>query len=255
MMKTFKLTETFIVSIMMGFLLFAGTASAQTEVPWYTGYTATWPCPTAPLQGGTFVYPGSVSAFYCLDPNDFNTWVQYTIPVTTIRIQEICDQNGQHCKTVATGLGGGASNALTTPDGQTNVVSVNSSANVGVGTTNPQSKFAVNGTITAKEVKVTQSGWSDYVFAEDYRLLPLDELEAYVNKEKHLPDIPAAKEVEKDGLAIAETLSKQMQKIEELTLYLIQLKKNNEELTYYLRQLKKDNEELKKRVVTLEQEK
>jgi hypothetical protein len=162
------------------------------------------------------------------------------VTVPTIRIQQICDQNGQHCKAVSSGWGA-ASNVLTTPDGQTNVVSVNSSSNVGVGTTNPQSKFAVNGTITAKEVKVTQTGWSDYVFAEDYRLLPLDELEAYVGTEKHLPGIPAAKEVEEKGLAVADMLTKQMQKIEELTLYLIQLKN--------------ENRELKERITALEEEK
>jgi hypothetical protein len=149
--------------------------------------------------------------------------------IGTTRMTEICDENGQHCKDVSAGWGA-ASNVLTTPDGQTNVVSVNSSSNVGVGTTNPQSKLAVNGTITAKEVKVTQTGWSDYVFAKDYCLLPLDEVEAYVSTQKHLPGIPSAQEVEKEGLAIADTLSKQMQKIEELTLYMIQLKKENEQL-------------------------
>jgi hypothetical protein len=243
MMKTFKVAGIFMVSIMMGVLFFTSTASAQSEVTWYNGGVPqpTWPSlPTAPFSGTAYAYPGGATATYWPNPDDIFSGVQYTVPVATIRIKEICDENGQHCKTVSTGLGGGASNALTTPDGsQANVVYVNSSANVGVGTTNPQSKLAVNGTITAKEVKVTQAGWSDYVFAEDYRLLPLDELEAYVGTEKHLPGIPAAKEVEEKGLAIADTLSKQMQKIEELTLYLIQLKK--------------ENEDLKKRISTLEE--
>jgi len=247
MMKTFKVASIFIVSIMMGVLLFAGTASAQTAVTWSSPYVmptidlTTFQCPP-PQQGQTtYAYPANITGTcYTWDTN-LNPIVAavYNVPVTTIRIKEICDENGQHCKTVATGLGGGASNALTTPDGQTNVVSVNSSANVGVGTTNPQSKFAVNGTITAKEVKVTQTGWSDFVFAEDYRLLPLDELETYVSKEKHLPGIPPAKEVEKNGLAIADTLSKQMQKIEELTLYMIQLKKENEQLKERITALEK----------------
>lgn len=237
-MKTFKFVGIFIVSIMVGVLFFAGTASAQTssEVTWYGYNPSTW---TTPFQGTTYAYPGGITAFYAIDPNDIMAGsVQYTIPVTTIRIKEICDENGQHCKTVATGLG--AANSLATPDGsQTNVVYVNSSANVGVGTTNPQSKLAVNGTIMAKEVKVTQSGWSDFVFAQDYRLLPLDELETYVGTEKHLPGIPSAQEVKEKGLAIADTLSKQMQKIEELTLYLIQLKKENEQLKERITALEK----------------
>jgi len=207
MMKTFKVAGFFIGSIMMGVLLFTGTASAQSydfSIKWYSDF---------PIN--SYTYPTSGDGL---------------VVVPAIRIQQICDQNGQNCKTVSTGWAS-ASSSLNTPNGsQTNVVYVNNSANVGVGTTNPQSKFAVNGTITAKEVKVTQTGWSDYVFAEGYRLLPLDELEAYVGTEKHLPGIPSAKEVEEKGLAVADTLSKQMQKIEELTLYMIQLKKENEQL-------------------------
>lgn len=216
MMKTLKATGIFIVSIIMGVLLLTGTASAQYATPncqWYTWYNESW----QPI----YAYP-TATDFYG-NPTG----------LSTIRVQQICDQNGQNCKTVSTGWDVviPTTSSLATPDGsQTNVVYVNSSANVGVGTTNPQSKLAVNGTITAKEIKVTQAGWSDYVFAEDYRLLPLDELETYVGKEKHLPGIPSAKEVEEKGLAVADTLSKQMQKIEELTLYMIQLKKENEQL-------------------------
>jgi hypothetical protein len=232
-MKTFTFIGILMVTITTVLMLFAGTAAAADYI-WSTPYNnpgygtePTW-CDgsSGPSMTETYVYPANISAVW-YDSRYCNAH-PYQLPVTSIRVKAICDQNGQNCKTVSTGWGGFA---LATPDGsQTNVISVNNSANVGVGTTNPQSKFAVNGTITAKEVKVTQTGWSDYVFAEDYRLLTIDELAQYVSTEKHLPGIPAAKEVEEKGLAVADMLSKQMQKNEELSLYLIQLKKENDEL-------------------------
>jgi len=106
-------------------------------------------------------------------------------------------------------------------------MTITEGGNVGIGTTNPQSKLAVNGAITAKEIKV-ESGWSDFVFDEDYDLASLDEVESYIHENKHLPDIPSAKEIEHQGLAVSDMLAKQMQKIEELTLYLINLKKEND---------------------------
>ncbi len=100
---------------------------------------------------------------------------------------------------------------------------ITSDGKVGVGTMNPQSKLSVNGTITAKEVKVTSSGWSDFVFADDYQLRSLESVAAYIEKNNHLPDIPSGAEIEQGGIAVSEMLAKQMQKIEELTLYVIEL--------------------------------
>ncbi len=101
--------------------------------------------------------------------------------------------------------------------------------NFGIGTLSPAYKLSVNGTIEAKEVLV-QTGWSDFVFDKNYKLMPLPEVENYIQENKHLPEISSAKEIQKNGLPVAETQTKMMQKIEELTLYVIQLQKEITEL-------------------------
>jgi hypothetical protein len=99
--------------------------------------------------------------------------------------------------------------------------------NVGIGTTNPTYKLSVNGNVRSKEV-VVESGWADFVFDKKYNLLPLLEVEKYINKNKHLPNIPSAEEIQTNGLKVGELQTKMMQKIEELTLYVIELKKEIE---------------------------
>lgn len=102
--------------------------------------------------------------------------------------------------------------------------------NVGIGTTSPQSELAVNGTITTKEVIVTQDGWPDFVFADNYNLIPLNKLEKHIKANKSLPGIPTEKEVLENGVSLGEMQAKLLEKVEELTLYVIDLKKENEEL-------------------------
>jgi hypothetical protein len=105
-----------------------------------------------------------------------------------------------------------------------------SSGNVGIGTTVPKAKLAVNGDLFAKKIKVTTTDWPDFVFHDNYKLPALQEIEKYIVKHKHLPDIPSAKEVEMDGVDLGEINKKLLQKIEELTLHLIQQQKDLEEL-------------------------
>jgi hypothetical protein len=84
------------------------------------------------------------------------------------------------------------------------------------------SKLTVNGKLTATKVKVSQNVWADFVFEPTYLLPSLYDLEAYVKKYKHLPEIPSAKEVQEQGLDLGGNQAKLLQKIEELTLYLIE---------------------------------
>jgi hypothetical protein len=101
--------------------------------------------------------------------------------------------------------------------------------NVGIGTTNPTYKLAVNGTIRTKEV-IVETGWSDFVFAEGYKLRTLSEVEQYIKANKHLPDMPSEDEVKANGVSLGETQARLLQKVEELTLYMIELKKENDVL-------------------------
>jgi hypothetical protein len=81
----------------------------------------------------------------------------------------------------------------------------------------------VNGTIRSQKVIAEVNGWPDYVFVESYNLMQLSELRVYINRHGHLPDIPSAEQVKNDGLDLGELVKLQMQKIEELTLYILAL--------------------------------
>lgn len=90
--------------------------------------------------------------------------------------------------------------------------------------------LAVNGTIGAKEIVVTENNWPDYVFQDDYTLRSFEQLEQEIEANKHLPGIPCADEIEANGLPMGEMQRLMMEKIEELTLYVLQLNKEKQEL-------------------------
>ncbi|WP_341226349.1 hypothetical protein [uncultured Arcticibacterium sp.] len=99
----------------------------------------------------------------------------------------------------------------------------------------------VKGGILTEKVKValaSSADWADYVFADDYKLMPLSDVEKFVNENNHLPNVPSADQMAANGLEVAETSKMFMEKIEELTLYMIELNKE-------VKSLKAENEALK----------
>lgn len=107
-------------------------------------------------------------------------------------------------------------------------------------------KVETDGMIRGRRLKLDLNTWSDYVFEPTYKLMPLSEVEAFVKKEKHLPNVPSEKELVANGADVMEMNKMFMEKIEELTLYLIQQDKNTEELKKQLEELKAKLAELEK---------
>ena len=126
---------------------------------------------------------------------------------------------------------------------------IKNNGNIGIGTITPGYKLDVLGTIRAKELKVDMHG-ADFVFEENYVLRPIAELEDYIIENKHLPEIATAKEMQENGVNQSEMNRKLLQKIEELTLYIIEQNKINKVqsdkingLTQYIKGLQKINNE------------
>ena len=136
---------------------------------------------------------------------------------------------------------GDGNRSLSLWSGDQERVFIGASGFVGIGTNMTGShKLAVEGSIGAREIRVEATGWSDFVFSSDYELRTLEEVEDYIHQNKHLPEIPGEAEVMERGINLGEMNAKLLQKIEELTLYLIEQNKQNQVQQELIEQLKKE---------------
>ncbi|MGB4205312.1 MAG: hypothetical protein WBJ84_06790 [Bacteroidales bacterium] len=126
----------------------------------------------------------------------------------------------------------------TTPTGSTALVDrmvINNAGKVGIGVTDftklGDALLGVNGKILATEVEVKLFGnWPDFVFLKDYNLMPLNEVEQFINENGHLPNVPSEVQVKENGINLGQMNAVLLQKIEELTLHIIDLNKRISEL-------------------------
>jgi hypothetical protein len=123
------------------------------------------------------------------------------------------------------------------------------SGKVGIGTTNPSAKLDVNGNIRAERIDVISDvPASDYVFDQGYNLRSLPEVEQFVKTNKHLPEVPSAKEFKENGYSVGEMDDILLRKVEELTLYVIEQNKKLENKNEIIDALVQNVEILKKQV-------
>jgi len=131
--------------------------------------------------------------------------------------------------------------------GDASLLTIKPDGNIGIGTTDPKSKLAVDGKIRATEVKVMADvNVPDYVFAADYKLRTLKETQDFIARNHHLPEIPSAAEIGEDGFNLGEMDMRLLKKIEELTLYQIELMEKMEAQAKELQKIQKELLELKK---------
>ncbi|MEQ6123699.1 hypothetical protein AAON49_05815 [Pseudotenacibaculum sp. MALMAid0570] len=149
-----------------------------------------------------------------------------------------------------TGIFPKSDHSISLKTNNTTALYLESGGNIGIGTTSPVAgyKLSVAGKVIAEELKVQlQSAWPDYVFASDYKLLSVEEVEAFIKKNGHLPNMPSAKEVKKEGgVLLGEMNKKLLEKVEELTLYTIEQEKKIKALEKQNKRIELLEEQMKK---------
>jgi hypothetical protein len=184
--------------------------------------------------------------------DDPNSKLEIEIPHTYNQDEEMRIGSYYHSKFIGLGLNyridsnGGTSKHIIEYHGGTRYDLMTFKENkIGVGTSNPQYKLDIIGTIRAREIKVDLNG-ADFVFEDSYNLKTLKEVERYIKENKHLPEIEHASDMESGGTELGKLNTKLLQKIEELTLYLIEQNKKNEEQSKEIEKLKQKISELEK---------
>jgi hypothetical protein len=115
--------------------------------------------------------------------------------------------------------------------------------NIGSGEKPTGYRLSVAGKVISTEfTALAIASWPDYVFADEYKLKPLADVKKFIAENKHLPNIPSAKEIEKNGIELGDMSKRLMEKVEELTLYLIQLDEKNIQLQKQIDELKNSNQ-------------
>ncbi|MUV04908.1 hypothetical protein GN157_14425 [Flavobacterium rakeshii] len=246
-------------SFLLAFGLLSMGAFAQNNTPWSTtgniGIGTT--TPVAPLEVKKIMnlkVESKTLATFSADMNSVSSTISNRLSIIqakssvnfTSKIQSFYDSNAQgfitfpsNSSTASIAFGHDSSTFMRiTPSGLVSIGSVSS--------TPAGYKLFVEDGILTEKVKVAVSGtanWADYVFADNYNLMPLTEVEAFTKENKHLPNVPSAEEMVTEGLDVAQMDAKLLEKIEELTLYLIEQNKQIEELKTEIKELKKQNKE------------
>ena len=208
-------------------------------------FTASTAMPTgiAFFTGSTGASPGADNTNYGAErmriTNAGNVGIGTTAPRTQLDIWGgTLDITGSDHNGTLVG-GSQAGSAFLGCNSLANGIAINSSGNVGLGTSQPGSyKLAVEGTVGARKVVVTQAAWADYVFYKNYDLPSIRQVKAYIILHHHLPGVPSAKEVQDRGLDIADNQAILLKKIEELTLYTIDQDKKLESQQQQIDELK-----------------